>query len=128
MGQIRQGQKMKNLILQIVLFLSVVVVLPCYSEESVQLNAWNKIDHGALVIDVRAAEDYETGHIDGAINIPYDQIERRVSELGSDKSREIVLYCRSGRRAGIALNTLKELGFSSLTNAGGFADLIKAKQ
>lgn len=75
-------------------------------------------------IDVHTAEEFAAGHIEGAINIPFDQIEQRISEVTSDKNAPINLYCRSGRRSGIALDTLKGLGFTNLTNQGGYQDLV----
>lgn len=88
--------------------------------------ALNKISAGALLVDVRTAEEFAAGHLNQALNIPHKQIAQRVAELGADKSREIVLYCRSGHRSGVALETLKKMGFTHLTNAGGYEDLSHA--
>ncbi len=73
-----------------------------------------------LVIDVRTPGEFRSGHIPGAINIPYDQIARGIAEFAKDKSRRIVVYCRSGRRSGIARKTLLEMGYTDVTNAGGY--------
>ena len=81
------------------------------------------VSNGALLVDVRSDSEYESGHIDGAIHIPHDQIADRISELGSDKSRKIVLYCRSGRRAGGAAGILVTNGFTEVYNAGGYSSL-----
>ena len=89
-------------------------------------DAWSRIRNGALVIDVRTPEEFAKGHLDGALNIPYDRISERAAELGTDKNRDIVLYCRSGRRSGIAQKTLEQMGFTSLLNAGGYDDLKTA--
>ena len=77
-------------------------------------------------IDVRSAEEFNAGHIDGAINIPHTDIAQRITELNLDKATPIVLYCKSGRRAGIALETLTNMGFSQVTNEGGF-EAVKQK-
>ena len=77
-------------------------------------------------LDVRTAEEYAAGHIDGAINIPHTEIAQRIAELDLDKATPIVLYCKSGRRAGIALETLTSMGYNQVTNEGGF-DAIKQK-
>ena len=82
-----------------------------------------KVNSGALLVDVRRPDEFSAGHLNGAINIPHDQVEGRIQEFGKDKSREIVLYCRSGHRAGIAQETLVKNGFTNSSNAGGFADL-----
>ena len=72
-----------------------------------------------LILDVRSQEEYAEGHIPTAINIPYDQLGSRLAEIGSHKDKEIVLYCKSGKRAGIAANTLQAAGFSKLLHLDG---------
>ncbi|MGK7931655.1 MAG: rhodanese-like domain-containing protein [Microcystaceae cyanobacterium] len=81
------------------------------------------INSGAILIDVRTPEEFAAGHIDGAVNIPYDQISERISEITEDKTRVIVLYCRSGGRATIAEKNLRSTGFTNILNAGGYSDL-----
>lgn len=76
-----------------------------------------------LVIDVRTKAEYDSGHLEGALNIPYDVIGPQIGKVTEDKDREIVLYCRSGRRAGVALDALKALGYTNVTNAGGYEAL-----
>jgi len=71
-----------------------------------------KKDPSLLVIDVRSAEEYAAGHVPGAVNIPYDQVASRLSEIPKDK--EVVLYCRSGRRSGLAAETLEANGYKDL--------------
>ncbi|NEN75934.1 rhodanese-like domain-containing protein [Pelistega sp. NLN82] len=78
-----------------------------------------------IFIDVRTPEEFAAGHIQGAVNIPYEQIKERIGEVTTDKNANIHLYCKSGRRAGIALESLKEEGFTNLTNRGGYEDLRK---
>jgi rhodanese-related sulfurtransferase len=68
---------------------------------------------GAKVVDVRTAEEFASGHVPGAINIPYDQIARRASEIGPP-STPVVLYCRTGRRSGIAVEALQKAGYEML--------------
>jgi phage shock protein E len=67
---------------------------------------------GAVVVDVRTPGEFEAGHAKGAINIPFDQIAARAGELPKDKP--VVLYCRTGRRSGIAAGELQKLGFRSV--------------
>ena len=86
-----------------------------------------KVANGALLVDVRSPEEFAAGHVEGARNIPYDQVERRLVEFGNDTHREIVLYCGSGRRAGLAQETLKAHGFTRSFNAGGYDAWLKAK-
>jgi phage shock protein E len=97
------------------------------SKSEVGVEAWKQISRGALLVDVRSPEEYASGHIDGAINIPHDQVADRISEIGSDKGREIVVYCKSGRRAGIAKTALNSAGFEKVLNGGGYDDLAAAQ-
>lgn len=75
-----------------------------------------------LVIDVRTTKEYDSGHIDGALHIPYEIIGDKITDLSKDKGRDIVLYCQSGRRSGIAQKTLQDMGYKRVVNAGGIAD------
>lgn len=86
---------------------------------------WEKARGGALVVDVRTREEFVKGALPGALNIPYDQIGARKAELGAP-AKPILLYCRSGRRSGIAAGTLTELGFPEVYNAGGYQELRAA--
>lgn len=85
--------------------------------------AWEQIQAGALVVDVRTPAEYTQGHLPNAINIPYDQLRQRIAELGEDRTRAIVLYCRTGRRSEIARQTLRELGFTKVFNGGAYERL-----
>ncbi|NYA25614.1 rhodanese-like domain-containing protein [Haemophilus haemolyticus] len=76
-------------------------------------------------IDVRSAEEFNSGHLQNAINIPHDQIIEGIKAVNSDKNAPINLYCRSGRRAEVALNELKKAGYTNVTNHGGYDDLVK---
>lgn len=89
--------------------------------------AWQRIGAGALVIDVRSAEEYATGHLEGSLNIVHDQTASLAKAIGDDKGRSVVVYCRSGRRSGIALQALAGLGYTNVFNAGGYTALHAAK-
>ncbi len=65
-----------------------------------------------LIVDVRSAKEYADGHLPGALNIPHDEIARRWTALNARRDQEIVLYCHSGRRAGLAQQALEKLDFS----------------
>jgi phage shock protein E len=82
----------------------------------------DKIKTGALVVDVRTPAEFTSGAYQGAINIPLDQVEKRLSEFG-DPKRAIVLYCRSGNRSGQAKAILEKNGFVDVTNGGGLKDM-----
>ena len=70
-----------------------------------------------FVLDVRSPEEFKEGHVPGAVNIPYDQIASRLGEVPKDK--DVVLYCRSGRRAGIAAEVLGNNGYTRLSHLEG---------
>ena len=72
-----------------------------------------------VILDVRSPEEYAEGHIPGAINIPYDQIAASLDWLESFREREIVVYCRTGRRAEIAEEALSEAGFEQVRDLEG---------
>lgn len=69
------------------------------------------VAQGALLLDVRTAGEFSAGHVDGALNVPFDEVAARLAELGPP-SRPIVAYCHSGRRSGIAATTLRARGYT----------------
>ena len=71
------------------------------------------------ILDVRTSEEFTAGHVPGAINIPYTELEKRYSELELESSDELVVYCQSGRRAAIAEAALSELGFTNVRDLDG---------
>lgn len=72
-----------------------------------------------LVLDVRTAQEFAAGHVPGAINLPHDQIETRIDELEGARDRDVIVYCRSGRRADLALRVLRAHGFEKLWHVEG---------
>ena len=78
-----------------------------------------------LIIDVRTADEYRAGHVQAAINIPYDEIASRIAALAPDHDSRIVLYCRSGHRAGIAEQALRQMGYHQVENKGGLNDMLR---
>ena len=79
-----------------------------------------KVAAGALLVDVRSPDEYAAGHVIGAKNVPHTEVDRRLSEFGEDKLKEIVLYCGSGRRASLAQAVLNAHGYRRVYNGGGF--------
>lgn len=76
----------------------------------------------AVLIDVRSAEEYNAGFHPGAVNIPHTEIAEKISAVAPDKTTPLYLYCRSGRRVGIAMENLKKLGYQTMYNLGGFEE------
>ncbi|WP_035165639.1 FAD-dependent oxidoreductase [Caloramator sp. ALD01] len=76
-----------------------------------------------LIVDVRTEEEFEYGAFPGAINIPLDELEYRIDELGN-KDRKIILYCASGARSAYAVQILRAYGFTNLENGGGLTRMM----
>ncbi len=70
-----------------------------------------------LLLDVRTSEEYADGHIPGSVLKPYDEIADSFVEV--DKSRPVAVYCRSGRRSAIAVETLRGMGYTNVWDLGG---------
>jgi rhodanese-related sulfurtransferase len=75
------------------------------------------IADGAILVDVRSAGEFSGGHIEGAINIPIQDLAGRAEDL-ADKSAQIVLYCQSGARSAMAKRLLQSKGFSQVHDMG----------
>lgn len=76
-------------------------------------------DPALVVLDVRTPQEFAEGHVPGAINIPHDQVETRLAELAGARDKDLVVYCRSGRRAALAEETLRKNGFTRLQHLEG---------
>lgn len=113
-------------VIALVSVLSVVLMLSACSNEN-QVKAWNMIEQGALVVDVRTPGEFRSGHLSMAKLIPVNQVSARISEFGPDKNRPIVVYCRSGSRSGQAESILKAAGYTNVHNGGGYSALMSTK-
>ncbi len=86
------------------------------SQQALLINQMSATPH--QIIDVRSPEEFAEGHVKGALNIPFNQIDKHQDLLNSLKDKTLVVYCRSGRRAGIFGNTLSKEGFNLLHLTG----------
>ena len=75
-----------------------------------------------IILDVRSREEYDQGHIPGAILIPNTEIEAKAADLLPDKDQLILVYCRSGRRSKLAAQSLADLGYTNIREFGGILD------
>ena len=75
-----------------------------------------------VLLDAREQEEYDDGHIPGAILIPYTEIENQAEEMLPNKDKQILVYCRSGRRSKIAADALSKLGYTNVKEFGGIID------
>ena len=79
-------------------------------------------EEGYIILDVRTQEEYDQGHISGAILIPDTEIESKAEKVLTDKDQLILVYCRSGRRSKLAAEALVELGYTNIREFGGIID------
>ena len=77
---------------------------------------------GYVILDTRTREEYDEGHIPGAILIPYDEILEKAEAQLTDKDQLILVYCRSGRRSKLAAEDLLKLGYTNIREFGGIID------
>ena len=75
-----------------------------------------------IILDTREQDEFDEGHIPGAILIPYTEIENKAEEMLPDKEAQILVYCRSGRRSKIAAESLAKLGYTNVKEFGGIID------
>ncbi|MDD6840825.1 MAG: rhodanese-like domain-containing protein [Spirochaetales bacterium] len=84
-----------------------------------EAKALMKETEGYILLDVRTKEEYESGYIPGAINIPLSDINENVVSSLPDKSQMILVYCRSGNRSRQASDKLSKLGYTNIIEIGG---------
>jgi len=78
---------------------------------------------GAAWIDVREQDEWDEGHIPGAVHIPRGNLESRIEGVVGDRSKPLVIYCASGARSAFAAKSLGDLGYEGATSLeGGFTD------
>lgn len=122
---------MKRLILLIIG--SLLVLTGCGNKEDSVEITYEKIsmsegikrmetDEGFILLDVRRADEFASGHIPGAVNLPNEEIGNAEIPLLPDKNQTIYIYCRSGNRSKLAANKLLALGYTKLIEFGGILD------
>ncbi len=79
------------------------------------------LSNNALVIDVRSSDEFATDHVKGAVNLPLEQIQRRIGSIEPDHSRPILVHCLSGTRSAMACRILRGLGYSDVHNLGSLS-------
>jgi phage shock protein E len=78
------------------------------------------LKQGALLIDVRDPAEYSTGHLNGAINMPLQEIDSLIAVHAKDKDQVLLLHCQSGTRSSMAKNKLNALGYTRAYNLGSY--------
>ena len=116
------------------LLLAVMLLTACaHTKENEQEAAYMNItaeearqimdsEEGYVILDARTQEEYDQGHIPGAIRISHDEITEKAEEVLTDKDQLILVYCRSGRRSKIVAEALVELGYTNIKEFGGIID------
>lgn len=79
-------------------------------------------DSNIVILDVRTQEEFDTGHIKNAVLLPDTDIKQRASTVLPDKKKQILVYCRSGRRSAIASQELISMGYTNVVDFGGIID------
>ena len=78
------------------------------------------LHEGALLIDVRSPAEFDTGHLNGAVNLPVQQIDSLIFRYVNDKNQILLLHCQSGTRSGMAKSKLNALGYTRAYNLGSY--------
>lgn len=123
---------MKTHMLRILLGIMLVMCIGC-SHNSKETNTYKSIDMQEvstmfetegdyIILDVRHADEYASGHIPGAINIDNDEIGTEELDALPDKDQTIYVYCRSGHRSKLAAEKLANLGYTNIIEIGGILD------
>lgn len=85
------------------------------AKQAVQL-----LQEGAAIVDVRSEDEFKSGSVAGAVNIPLGTISIEAPRQLPDKSRPLLLHCLSGGRSGIARGQFKRMGYTNVFNLGSF--------
>ena len=122
--------KSPKIVFALVLVFNLLLVPPVIAvngDEAAAKLAWPMIESGAQLVDVRSAEEFAEGHIDGAVNIVWDDTGALIAAIGEDKQRPVVFYCRSGNRVGKSIVVLSAKGYNNIYNATGLEALEATK-
>ncbi|WP_105168177.1 rhodanese-like domain-containing protein [Pseudoalteromonas sp. T1lg23B] len=114
----------KTITILLLLYSGQIIAQQSITQNELLINQMS--DKAHIIIDVRSVDEYQQGHIKGAINIPFNQIEQHEALLKQNKSSQLVVYCRSGRRAGIFIKSLEPKGFNLLHLEGDMNAWLEA--
>jgi phage shock protein E len=78
------------------------------------------LQDGALVVDVRNAGEYRSGHLPKAVNVPLGELKEALPRRVPDKNQVLLLHCLSGTRSGMAKRVLKSMGYPNVFNLGSY--------
>ena len=111
----------KTITATLLLVSALVTTLPALAKDisQAQLQQLMKSEKKVVLLDVRTVEEFVDGHIPNSLNIPHKELESRLAELSGKQDTQIVIYCRSGRRAEVAKQVLVKNGFNHLDHLAG---------
>ena len=123
----------KGLIIMLMISLSLFSLCACGGENKTPTPQYEQIsaekakelmdtEKDYIILDARTQEEFDEGHIDGAILIPEYEVSTRAEKELPDKDQLILVYCRSGRRSKIAAQALVDLGYTNIKEFGGIID------
>ena len=112
---------MRRKTIVVILMVLVGVLVGCLGPKGGKI----KLPDNAVLLDVRQADEFNAGHIDGAVLVPHDTIAEKIGAVVPDKNTPVYVYCRSGRRSAIAVEAMKKLGYTDLTDLGGMDEAEK---
>lgn len=123
----------KGLIVMLIISLSLFGLCACGGESKTPTPQYEQIsaekakelmdtEKDYVILDARTQEEFDEGHIKGAIMIPEYEITNRAEQELPNKDQLILVYCRSGRRSKIAAQALVDLGYTNVKEFGGIID------
>jgi phage shock protein E len=119
---------MKNLKFISLMFAAVALVVFWGCNARAELSpaaAREHVKRGALVVDVRTVEEFNTKRLTNVVNIPLAEVKAKFSGVVTNQSDVVLLHCRTGRRSGIAETELRALGYTNVFNIGSFEQARK---
>jgi len=109
----------------VVLAITVAYVLVKRANLISEKEATARLKEGALVIDVRSRQEYDSGHLSQAINIPLDDLGTLLPQQVKDRNQVLLLHCASGIRSGVAKKRLEAAGYKNAFNLGSYDRALK---
>ena len=101
----------------------VLAIAYMYFKRSGQVSSKEAVEYlrsGAMVIDVRTVNEFDSGHILQAFNLPLDRVEMMAPAVVKDKNKVLLLHCSTGVRSGMAKRKLEEMGYKHVYNLGSY--------
>ncbi len=103
---------------------ALVFILKRVSQISVK-DARKHLENGALVIDVRSPDEFNSGHLPDAINLPLGKVKNLIPQRVTNRNRVLLLHCQSGMRSDVAKKQLRSLGYANTFNLGSLRRAAK---